>query len=142
MKVGASSMSIVIDPSFAAGWLLPDEGGALADEVLDRVSRLGARVPSLFWHELRNLLLVAERRGRVPPNEADSLMQSARTLRIAEGSVDDGVVLDLARRHRLTAYDATYLALAIAEGVPIATADAALAKAARRENVDVRGDTL
>ncbi len=132
-------MSIVVDPSFAAGWFLPDEGNAAAESVLDQVARAGGRVPSLFWHELRNLLLMAERRGRIPPQEGDRIMRRARTLNVAEGSTDDRTTLDLARRHRLSAYDAAYLVLALSERIPIATADAALARAARRENVEVRG---
>ena len=46
----------------------------------------------------------------------------------------------LARRHRLTVYDAAYLELAQRERVPLATLDAALADAARREAVPVLDD--
>ncbi|AUN95376.1 type II toxin-antitoxin system VapC family toxin [Pseudazoarcus pumilus] len=49
-------MAFVIDASVAAVWLLPD------DEVL---------VPGLFWLEMRNILLVCERRGRVDSASAD-----------------------------------------------------------------------
>ena len=56
-------MAFVPDASIAAAWLLPDEDAALADLALDRLAGEMACVPSLFWHELRNLLLSAERRG-------------------------------------------------------------------------------
>ncbi len=132
-------MSIVVDPSFAASWFLPDEGNAAGEAVLDHVAHASGRVPALFWHELRNLLLMAERRGRIPPQEGDQIMLRARALNVVEGPTDDRATLELARRHRLSAYDAAYLALALSERVPIATADAALARAARRENVEVQG---
>jgi predicted nucleic acid-binding protein len=46
----------------------------------------------------------------------------------------------LARRHRLTVYDAAYLELALREHLPLATLDASLAAAARQEGVTILGD--
>ena len=43
--------------------------------------------------------------------------------------------LDLARRYHLSAYDASYLELALRAGLPLATLDADLAKAARKAGV-------
>jgi predicted nucleic acid-binding protein len=43
--------------------------------------------------------------------------------------------MSLARRYRLTVYDAAYLELAQRQGVPLATLDGALAAAATAENV-------
>jgi predicted nucleic acid-binding protein len=132
---------MVIDPSLAAAWVLPDESNAVAESVLEGVVREGARVPALFWYELRNLLLMAERRKRLPPNEAEIAFARVRGLPIEERTVEDGPVFGLARRHRLTAYDAAYLALALAERLGIATNDARLAEAARREGITVSGLT-
>jgi predicted nucleic acid-binding protein len=64
-----------------------------------------------------------------------------RGLPIEERTVEDAAIFGLARRHRLTAYDAAYLALAIAEHLGIATNDGTLAEAARREGVTVSGRT-
>ena len=49
------------------------------------------------------------------------------------------MVIALARRHRLTVYDAAYLELALRERLELATLDAALAEAARREGIAVTG---
>jgi predicted nucleic acid-binding protein len=46
-------------------------------------------------------------------------------------------ILNLARREGITSYDAAYLDLALREGLPLATRDAALAEAARRVGVSV-----
>jgi predicted nucleic acid-binding protein len=46
-----------------------------------------------------------------------------------------GSILDLARRYRLSSYDASYLELALRAGLPLATLDADLAKAARKAGV-------
>jgi predicted nucleic acid-binding protein len=55
------------------------------------------------------------------------------------GPGDDHAVLTLARVHQLSAYDAAYLALAVAESAALATLDRKLAAAARRENIAVLG---
>ena len=46
----------------------------------------------------------------------------------------------LARRHRLTVYDAAYLELALREGVPLAALDSAPANAARAEKAPILGE--
>ena len=93
-------------------------------------------VPSVFWHELRNLLLSAERRGRIDENHADASMARLRRLPIySVDDADDHVVMALARAHRLTAYDAGYLALAIREGCVLASLDRRLNDAAVAEGV-------
>ncbi len=48
--------------------------------------------------------------------------------------------MGLARRHRLTLYDAAYLDLMVREAVPLATLNAALASAARAESVPIIGE--
>ncbi len=133
-------MALVVDASFAAGWVLPDEGGPAIDAVLREVEASGGRVPDLFWHEMRNLVVQAERRGRFRPGEAQAVLRHLRELPIATAEArDDPSVMVLALRHRLTAYDARYLAVASAEGLALATLDKALAAAARAENVRVLG---
>jgi predicted nucleic acid-binding protein len=48
---------------------------------------------------------------------------------------DEAGVLGMARRHRLSVYDASYLDLARRMGLALATLDAKLAQAAQIENV-------
>ena len=129
-------MAFVPDASVAAAWVLPDEDAALADIALDRLGGESVKVPGVFWHELRNLLLSAERRGRIDENHAAASMTRLRRLPIASADdADDHVVMALARVHRLTAYDASYLALAIREGCALASLDRRLNEAAVAEGV-------
>ncbi len=129
-------MAFVPDASVAAAWILPDEAAAAADRALDRLGRDSAMVPGMFWDELRNLLLSAERRGRIDEAYADVSMARLRRLPIrCPGEPDDRDVMDLARNHRLTAYDASYLALAIREGCELASLDRHLNEAAAAEGV-------
>ena len=131
-------MPFVVDASVAAAWLLGDEDDGEADRVLRLLAADGARVPSLFWYEMRNVLVMAERRGRLVPGEAAAALGRLRRLPIEAVDMtlaDDARVTGLAIAYGLTAYDATYLALAEATASPLATADRALARAAERAGV-------
>ena len=129
-------MTFVVDASVAAAWLLPDEPSSDADRVLDLIAVDGALVPSLIWYELRNILVMATRRRRLPSGEAAPALLRLRRLPIETVDMtlsDDAGIVGLAESHGLTAYDATYLALAMRTRVPLATADRALARAAEQE---------
>jgi len=81
-----------------------------------------------------NLLLVAERRHRITADTGAALLDLLGGLDIEtddDPSRAQGPVLELARRYGLTAYDATYLDLAVRRRLPLATRDAALIRAAR-----------
>ncbi len=132
--------ALVVDASMAAAWILPDEHSPAAEAVMPRSPATPAQVPSLFWHEMRSLALMAERRGRIAEGEAVGALARLRRLPLEDaGDGRDEVVLALAVKHALSAYDAAYLALAIAKVLPLATLDRRLAAAARREGVAVRG---
>ena len=133
-------MSLVIDASLAAQWFLPDERNEPANSVLRELASRSGCTPSHFWAEMRNVLLVAERRGRLGPGEATALLRALRDLPIDDaGSGPDGPVLELARRHGLSATDAAYLAVALDLRASLGTSDRRLAAAARAEGVLVLG---
>ena len=93
--------------------------------------------PWLLWAELRNILIVTERRGRLPLGVADQLLEAVDGLQIILDTVPSNAgVLALSRRHDLTVYDALYLDLALRRGAAIATFDNRLAQAARAECVE------
>jgi predicted nucleic acid-binding protein len=100
-----------------------------------------ALVPTLWWFELRNALVVNERRGRITEQQTARFLRNVERLAITiDGTPDESGVLTLARRHRLTVYDAAYLELAVRNALPLATLDAMLATAARSEGVPLFGD--
>jgi predicted nucleic acid-binding protein len=95
-----------------------------------------AVVPWLWWFEVRNILVVNERRRRIAESDTVHSLTNLSQLRIRVDRVpDEGATLRLARTHRLSVYDAAYLELALREGVPLATVDTALHKAAAAEGV-------
>ncbi|MFI3905511.1 type II toxin-antitoxin system VapC family toxin [Ochrobactrum sp. S1502_03] len=133
-------MSFVLDASIAAAWFLPDEQHEAADRLMTDLQSTIAFVPSLFWFETRNLFLVCERRKRLKSGEALLLMAQLRGFPIEDfGSGSDSAILSLSERYGLSGYDASYLALALSENVPLATGDRKLAGAARAEGILIRG---
>ena len=130
----------VLDASLAASWFLPDEASPTTNALLDRLLDEEAAVPSLFRHEMRNLLVLAHRRGRLPRAKFREVIAELGVAPVRDcGPGDDDEIVDLAMNHDLTAYDAAYLALAIVERLPLATLDRKLAAAAHAENVPVLG---
>jgi predicted nucleic acid-binding protein len=131
---------VVVDASIAAAWFLPDEENNLADRVMEGLGADPGRAPALFWFETRALFILAERRGRLRTGEAATVMAELRRFPIVDSwDGDDGVIIPLAGRRGLTGYDAAYLALALAERLPLATLGRRLAAAAREERVRVLG---
>jgi predicted nucleic acid-binding protein len=134
-------MPFVINASVAACWLMPDEHHPIADAAQRRIEHESAVTPVLWWYELRNIMLVNERRGRLDQARSARALELLRGLPvIIEADVEEDALMRLARRHRLTAYDAAYLELAMRKGHPLATLDAALAIAARAEGVQLVGE--
>ena len=134
-------MTIIIDATVAIAWCLCDrEGTAQADAVMERASSEMIIVPGLFWYEVRSVLVVAERKERIEANVAQCHMDRLRTLQfITDDDQDDGQTIVLARRHRLSGYDAAYLETAKRRGGKIATLDRKLAAAAAGENTSMDG---
>jgi predicted nucleic acid-binding protein len=133
-------MPFVLDASIAACWAFDDEDHPVAALALERVRTDEARVPSLWWFEVRNTLIVNERRGRLTESDTRAFLRGLVRLRVTlDRSPKVGDVLALARHRGLTVYDAAYLELARREGAPLATLDAALATAARAELVPLLG---
>ena len=133
-------MTIVLDASVAVAWALADEDHPTAAAALALIRNDEGCVPSLWWFEVRNVLIVNERRGLL--READTtlfLRTLARLPIVVDRSPEEVAVLNLARRHRLTVYDAAYLELAERHAAPLATLDLTLAQAAQRENIVLIG---
>ncbi|MGD0901445.1 MAG: type II toxin-antitoxin system VapC family toxin [Terracidiphilus sp.] len=131
-------MLFVLDASITAAWALPDETSVLADNLLTQAQTDGAVAPSLWWYEIRNILLIAERRKRITAADADAFLRSLARLDIRIEEPGNGWgVLRLARSHLLSVYDAAYLELALRESLPLGTLDRDLARAAKQENISV-----
>lgn len=129
-------MAFVLDAAVVACWAFDDADHPLAARALERLRAEPALVPALWWFELRNVLVVNERRGRLTHSVTAAFLRAVARLDIGIDRAPDGAaVLALARAHRLSVYDAAYLELAQRVAAPLATLDAALARAARAEGL-------
>jgi predicted nucleic acid-binding protein len=133
-------MAIVVDASVTIGWYLADEAAATAQTALHRLGETEALVPALWWFEVRNALLINERRGRINTTQTAEILADLGKLTIHLDREPDGhAIIGLARAHRLTFYDAAYLELARRLDAPLATLDRQLAAAARAAAVSLLG---
>ena len=131
-------MSFVLDASVTACWCFPDEQSVVADAALRRLTDEEALVPSLWTLEIRNILVVNERRGRIEPEDSDAFLRDLSLLPIRiRDDADAESLLELARGHNLTTYDAAYLCLALQTSAPVATLDRSLARAVQAEGLQV-----
>ena len=134
--------SIVVDASVVAGWVLGDEANSYTESVASLIAE-GCRpvAPILLVWEITNLLLTAEKRGRLPAGSSTEVLIQLGGLPW-DWDKPPGLsplLHSLARRHGLTAYDAAYLLLAQERDVALATQDQALRRAAQAEGIKLYG---
>jgi len=132
---------IAIDASISLAWFMKDEATEATTSVLHRVMSSSAVAPALWRLEVLNAMQVAIRRKRISKEERDIMLGNLGQMPI---HIDDATpdhawttILQLSDDHALTAYDASYLELAIRRRLPLATLDRQLADAARASGIEV-----
>ena len=139
-------MRFVLDASVALLWLVPGTNPAgvdYAEATLVALKDAQALVPSLWALEVANVVAKLETKTIVTEADSQRYVALLGQLHIvtdpATATHALGDTLNLARRYRLSAYDAAYLELALRTGLPLATLDAGLAKAAATAGVQILG---
>lgn len=135
---------MVLDGSMALGFLLDDEQFSGAWQVRRHIEAgHQTYVPGLWWYEITNGLLMAERRRRIKPEDvAEAMVVFSRLAIITDEQPLDTLaasILSLAREFKLTFYDASYLELALRRNSCLATADDALLAAAEKAGLKILG---
>lgn len=140
-------MPFVLDASTALSLILPDESANAVTKAAALAFAAGdkAHVPSLWFLEVGNALLMSERRKRIPVDAGSRLLEKLLALPIQAAGEAPGdaawalEVLSLARTHQLTAYDSSYLHLARLRSLALATNHQALVRAARASAIPLFG---
>ncbi len=140
-------MALVLDASATMAWLVERVDATeaqLAIEMLRTIQTRDAVVPALWFPEVANGVLMAERIGGIGNSKSALFMGMVNALPIVEDamrpSAVQATVLTLARAYGLTGYDATYLELVLRTGRALATFDRQLANAVRKAGGRVFGD--
>ena len=137
--------AFVLDASVTISWLLADAkpaGRNYADGILDalRGQQVQARVPITWSLEVANVLARGEAKGLVEEAQSEAFLAMLTRMAIHTDDVTFARALTdtlhLARRYGLSSYDASYLELALRAGLPLATLDVELARAARKAGVE------
>ncbi len=130
---------LVVDCSVTMAWCFENQADPYTLGVLDRLRASEGSVPSLWAFEVANSLAVGERRSKLTKAETDRFLTILAALPIIIDEQTHHRALDrslsLAREQNLSAYDAAYLELAMREGLPLATRDGQLKRAARAVGV-------
>ena len=130
---------VVVDASTALAWCFPDETSSFADSILVSLEGKTILVPAIWGLEIANAILVGERKKRLNQSEIRRFATLLKSLPLMQDlqpvSEYMSNVLPLAREYSLSAYDAAYLELSIRRGVPLATLDGKLQKAAKQAGV-------
>jgi predicted nucleic acid-binding protein len=131
----------VVDNSVVMGWCFESEGNRYAEVVLQSLEAGEALVPAIWPLEVGNVLLVAERKKCLSEASVVRFLALLNSLPIAvEQETPERMlkeIVSLARSYQLSTYDASYLDLAMRLGLPIATQDASLIRAAKKSRVPV-----
>lgn len=135
--------NFVLDNSVAMRWhlaSLKQSDQRYAESVLLSLSESDAFVPNLWHLEATNVLLGAEKRGETTTGEVEGFIAQLENLPLHVDSLTSQQsftrTIALARAYNLSSYDAAYLELAIREGLPLATLDKDLLKAAKKAGVE------
>jgi predicted nucleic acid-binding protein len=130
---------LVLDASVTVSWCFPERRTDFTTRVLREIADGFAVVPGLWSLEVANALVVAERKGYLKASQVEAFLRDLEELpKQVENPRSEqvfGRTLELARAHKLSAYDACYLELAERMGLPLATLDSELVKAAKKAGV-------
>jgi predicted nucleic acid-binding protein len=133
----------VLDASMTLSWAFEGESTPFTVAVLRSLETVHAIAPALWAFEVASVLSIAERRGRMNAGAQAAFLERLRLLPIAiehrPATWLAQQILPLARTYHLSAYDAAYLELAIREGLPLATLDDDLRRAAAGAGVALVG---
>ena len=127
---------LVLDASVILNWLIDEEIDPATAYLATSISQYEVFVPPIWNLEVRDGLLMAERRSRITEDRLHEHLQDLIKLPIdsdTDSNLEDAFTL--ARTHRLSFYDATSLKLAMRRDIPLATLDNALDRAATAEGL-------
>ncbi|MFM8703704.1 MAG: type II toxin-antitoxin system VapC family toxin [Planctomycetia bacterium] len=128
----------MLDCSIVLAWAFADESSAEADRAMTLAADRGLVVPAIWWYEIRNALVMGERRGRIEAESSRAVLAALAELSpVCDFNHHEATIMDLARSLGLSLYDAAYMEVAGRLGLPLATLDKGLRRAAGKAAVEL-----
>lgn len=126
-----------MDCSVTLAFFRRAQATAYSDAVLTTAPQAEWWVPSLWRSEFANALLSLERRKLADARWRRQTLADCAQLPFVVDTEDTSLEMlcELSSTHGLTAYDAQYLACAMRHGIPLASQDVTLVKAARKHRL-------
>lgn len=137
-------MTFVLDASVTLSWLLRDASGKdepYAFGVLKslRTEDKPCSVPVTWGLEVANVIARSEAKALVTEAQSEAFLEMLQEVAVEVDAASAGQslsnTLQLARRYKLSAYDASYLELALRTSLSLATLDEDLRRAAEKAGV-------
>ncbi len=141
-------MSFVLDASLTLSWCFRDESTEYTNAVLGELARSRAIVPSIWFYEVNNGIVTALRAGRTSESRAKEFIDLLVDLPIDVQATPEHrssvavCMREIAAREKISAYDASYVALALDLGIPIATLDGVGKRAGMKQAAERSGVAL
>lgn len=126
-------MPLIVDASVALAWFVRNQATSYTDRIRREARKERLHVPAIWPLEFANALWQLERRKLLSDRQVDTIVDLAEPLNIVvhEEAPPPRRLLTIARNHDLSAYDASYLDLALRLRYPVACRDGALRNAVR-----------
>jgi predicted nucleic acid-binding protein len=121
----------MLDASVAVAWFVRKQATSYTDRIRLMAKREPLHVPAVWSLEVANALLVLQRRGNISENAAKTTADLLGDLVVTvhQDRLTIPELLAFAAKYRLSAYDASYLDLALFLHLPLACRDGPLQRA-------------
>ena len=130
-------MPFIVDASVVVAWFARNQASGYTDRIRRQARNQRLHVPAVWPLEFANALWQLQRRKLLSDGQVDTIIDLAELLDIVVHgkSLAPRRLVEVARNHDLTAYDASYLDLALGLRYPVACRDGALKRALRAAGV-------
>jgi len=130
-------VAFVADNSVVVAWFIASQASARTNALLERAAMEDVHVPFIWRAEFAATLLALSHGRRLQPARIPAMLDELERLELVHDATPPAArsLIELGRRHALSAYDACYLELALRLRLPLAARDAPLRKAAERAGV-------
>jgi len=132
--------NFILDCSVYMSWCLNEATIKASSKILHSITKHGIIVPSLWVYEVTNVLTVSVRGNKLTVADAHGLINDIQLLPIEfdkPTTENMSNIFNIANEHKLSAYDAAYIELALRTNTQIASFDKDIAKVSGKLGIKI-----